>query len=366
MRKIYSERMQHIVIKLTLLSSAVFIVALATLCVVVGVSSAAWVDRAGSWLEATAVVSFVILCLCILYCIAYLPQASQDQDKDQLLEDAIDSDHGQDLSKVMRALRTEKFEYDAVFDLEGDKLAEGTLGSCCRCNISSESWDRIVESGVLNQALVNLHNHPGYEQLSFSAQDFYVLLDSEFYRSIVVTRDYNFVMENPWWNRDDAPDSEEVKAFAQHLYGVDEDDEQNIKILNANVFWLLLFPRLYSWYVSYRTAKRFGLKYRIETIRPRNRVKRIVTGCLVGFAMIASFVANPALMGTEHDAWTGSLIISPGDVDWSKYEEIRLMGEVCCEPFDESGPNNDTYCYWLIDRPEPVILPLLREVNRQL
>lgn len=174
----------------------------------------------------------------------------------QPLDNAIKSNHGKHLTAVMKRLRTESIEYRAMFNVKERKVAEGTLSSPNICNIPKEEWSRIYQAG-----LIDLHNHPDVEQTSFSDQDLYSMIHLKTRRDIVVTRSFTYIMENPYWNRDDGPDAEVVKEYAAHLYGCSKG-HYNFRIVS-----MVLFTRLHSWYVSYKTAKKFGLKYRIESLR---------------------------------------------------------------------------------------------------
>jgi len=170
----------------------------------------------------------------------------------QSLKEAIPSDHGDDLVTVMEALRNEKREYSAVFDASGHKLAEGTLQSPTKCNIPVDMWER-----VLKNVHTDLHNHPGMKQVSFSPSDLYILLDDSFPRAIIVTRDYNYVMENPWWNREDGPSALEVSDYMERLGRFGDS------VGTLSPFWCQ-----YHHYVAYCVAKKYGLKYRREEVHP--------------------------------------------------------------------------------------------------
>lgn len=167
------------------------------------------------------------------------------------LSQATRSDHGNDLATVMDAIRHESLEYWAMFDEEGRKLTEGTLLSPIACSVVQKDWQRVWRS-----VRVDVHNHPGADETSFSAADFYSTVCQMSQYSVVVTPSYNYILENPYWNTLDYEQreelAEEVKAYADKLH---------------HSVLLCIFPRQYSQYVSRQVAKKYSLVYRVENLR---------------------------------------------------------------------------------------------------
>lgn len=214
------------------------------------------------------------------------PNVQTSATEDEPLAEAIESDHGNDLIAVMDAIRNEPLEYRAFFDFNGHKLTEGTLLSPTLCNIPANGWHQVYQF-----AHTDLHNHPGTDEVSFSDKDLYNLIRLGIQRSIVVTHSFNYIMENPWYNRDDGPSAESVKQYVIDLW-------------SKHWFTRVVFTRACSRYVSHCVAKKFGLKYRIEHARLwrlRNSMKQfftvprriVATGIIAGTVIMTGLVVKP-------------------------------------------------------------------------
>lgn len=234
----------------------------------------------------------------------------------QPLDNAIKSDHGKKITVVMERLRTENIEYRALFDVKGDKVAEGTLLSPNICNIPEEEWDCFYQAG-----LIDLHNHPNEGQVSFSSQDLYSMIYLKIRRSIVVTRSFTYVMENPYWNRDDGPRAKDVKAYADKYFSY------------VGEIVYLSSPHLYSILVSYLTAQKFGLKFHAEDLRfqkLKDNLKRrpsitpkrvvIVAGLILAMTVTITTLSSLGISRTSDRYATMS------DEELAQYYS-RIMGE---------------------------------------
>lgn len=174
------------------------------------------------------------------------------------LDDAISSDHGNNLSMVMEALRYEPLEYRAIFNANGNKLAEGTLLSPAHCNVAS------VDSLKVKYAELDLHNHPGTDNLAFSGRDLKNLIANSTHNKRVVTMDYTYFVENPYWRGES--DAEYPFSIAEFNDFIDKTFE-----LPRFVWWLRdisdTFAKWHSIHLVHRIAHRFGLKFCIQNHR---------------------------------------------------------------------------------------------------
>lgn len=177
------------------------------------------------------------------------------------LDEPIEADHGDNLETVMEALRDESLEYGVVFMPDGNKLGEWTLLSPTEVGMPVE-WSARLHYGFVG--MTDLHCHPGIDENSFSPEDFGVSIMYHFRRSIVVTRHYNYILENPNY-RESAIDANEIEAYADILWGYK----------CAIIADCLGMARWWSIYISYRTAKEFGLKFSVQNIRIE-KIKRLV------------------------------------------------------------------------------------------
>lgn len=199
---------------------------------------------------------------------------------DEASVEAVASDHGDDLTTVMEAIRNEPLEYRAMFDINERKLTEGTLNSPERCNVPTKEWRK-----VYNDIHIDLHNHPGFPQTSFSDADYRSMIQTRARYMIVVTKSFNYIMENPRCNHKGGPTAEEVGNYAQRL-------------LCEHIVALVLFPCRYSQYVSRRVAQKFGFIYHIEDLR-RNalgRRSRITPRRIVAASLLTGAIAVTSLM----------------------------------------------------------------------
>lgn len=168
------------------------------------------------------------------------------EEKNSRLDMAITSNHGDNLKEVMEVIRREEWEYNAVFDLSGSKLAEGTYQSPNKCNLTSEDWQKIAQRG---EEIIDLHNHPGRDS-SFSPQDFKAFMQYDFIKQfIVVSRRYNYILVKPKGGYEGLQD--EVKSYAE--------------MMDRRYFWLEIISFwLWSVITAKKTAEKFGLEFRVE------------------------------------------------------------------------------------------------------
>lgn len=168
------------------------------------------------------------------------------EEKNSRLDTAITSNHGDNLKEVMEVIRREEWEYNAVFDLSGSKLAEGTYQSPNKCNLTSEDWQKIAQRG---EEIIDLHNHPGRDS-SFSPQDFKAFMQYDFIKQfIVVSRRYNYILVKPKGGYEGIQD--EVKSYAE--------------MMDRRYFWLEIISFwLWSVITAKKTAEKFGLEFRVE------------------------------------------------------------------------------------------------------
>lgn len=222
----------------------------------------------------------------------------EESTDDELPTEAVASDHGDDLATVMEAIRNEPLEYRALFDVNKRKLTEGTLNSPERCNVPVEEWKR-----VYNDIYIDLHNHPGFPQSSFSDNDYRAMIVARARYMIVVTKSFNYIMENPRYNHRGGPTAEEVGKYAQRL-------------LERHVFALLFFTRRYSQYVSRRVAKKFGFIYHVEDLRPQRTEWRshitprriIATSLLTGVIVVTSLMAGSTLATGVNESTSDAVV----------------------------------------------------------
>lgn len=170
--------------------------------------------------------------------------------KQEPRSEAITSNHGNFITEFMEQARDEEYEYAACFDLSGNKLAEGTLLSSYECCIAKEDWHNIRRRG---DKIISVHNHPNSNR-AFSAGDFSSFLRNDFVRmSIVVTKDYNFILEKKWdWV----------------CYELSYDSAKTyVEKMRNRYGWLSIFSdHLCSVVVNYMTARKYGLQFSIEYI----------------------------------------------------------------------------------------------------
>ncbi len=230
----------------------------------------------------------VVGLICMTVCLTAVDVVGgsvEESTDDELPTEAVASDHGDDLATVMEAIRNEPLEYRALFDVNKRKLTEGTLNSPERCNVPVEEWKR-----VYNDIYIDLHNHPGFLQGSFSDNDYRAMIVARARYMIVVTKSFNYIMENPRYDHRSGPTAEEVGKYAQRL-------------LERHMFALLFFTRRYSQYVSRRVAKKFGFIYHVEDLRPQRTEWRshitprriIATSLLTGVIVVTSLMAGSTL-----------------------------------------------------------------------
>ncbi len=182
---------------------------------------------------------------------------NSQQELPAALEEAIETDHGMNLSNVMEALRDELVEYKAVFDANGNKLAEGSILSPSKCALPKGKWSQI--SG---RAKINLHNHPSLSDGSFSPQDFHSLVACQFRQDIVITLHYTYIMDA---FRSDLTtlNADKVKQYAETMYQKIQNNAVVYFSLSTGICENLVW-RLCTIAVSRAVADRYGWKFHVE------------------------------------------------------------------------------------------------------
>lgn len=155
---------------------------------------------------------------------------------------ATRSDHGSELSEVMEAIRSERFEYLALFDKDGYKLAEGTYSLPYICTVTEE--DKIY----FYDADTDLHNHP-LGGAGHSENDIAFQLKYGIRRSIVVSPRQTYILENPF------VDTEEWRKDGEYPFSVDD-------VIKSYRRMDLLPSR---WAMK-RLAKKYGLEFYTERV----------------------------------------------------------------------------------------------------
>lgn len=246
------------------------------------------------------------------------------------------SDHGSRLEEVMENIRTEVFEYDAIFDLEGNKLAEGTYSSPFRCNIRSEDWAAIRKR---REAAIRVHNHPGRSNGAFSSQDFKAFLSEELIKkSIVVTEKYNYILEKVH-DMDYSLLQDVAKAYSTKV--------------QQKYAWIYgLSPRIWSVVAAHKTAKHFDLRFRIEHLRPSRTRKTVISFgamacaaatvvlCFISYQAFATNQSTPVekclpTMETISVADLANECIH-GTVGGSDFESTNHGHQEACDPINDS------------------------------
>lgn len=260
-----------------------------------------WYDAAPRLLSATVILGGDITAMLISGGLALI-LGKEQHDLPEVLDEPIETDHGASLSTVMEALRNELVEYKAVFDSNGDKLAEGSILSPSSCKLTDEAWTK-----VCGQVKIDLHNHPNLSEGSFSPQDFRCLVACQSRQNIVVTFHYTYIMDA---SQSDLfmIDADEVKQYADTLY---QEVEKNAIVrlsLTTGIFEHFI-RRLCSVLVSHKVANRYGWKFRVEPAwftRLRTRQFQINAAKLRKIALAGVICA--ILLGTHIDVSTSTSI----------------------------------------------------------
>ncbi len=186
--------------------------------------------------------------LCILVTISLAIQYAMDTEQGSQ-QKAVTADHGNRIEDVMEAIRHEEYEYLAYFNFDGEKIAEGTFLLPDMCNVTAEDWTRVY---LYKKEVIGVHNHPGEDNMAFSDGDFESFLSQKHYRrSIVVTKDYDYVLEK-------VGDSKTPLRGEARTY---------VRKMDIRYAWLSVFSaRLWSIVVARRAAKRFGLIFSVERV----------------------------------------------------------------------------------------------------
>lgn len=208
-----------------------------------------------AWLYPNVIVRITLVVLGICYvsimrnvkmCLRTVEAAKKQEPRSE----AITSNHGNFITEFMEQTRDEEYEHVAYFDLSGNKLAEGTLLSPYECCITQEDWHNICRRG---DKIICVHNHPN-SNCAFSASDFSSFLRNDFTKmSIVVAKDYNFILEKKWdWV----------------CYELSYDSAKTyVEKMRNRYGWLSIFSdHLCSVVVNYMTARKYELQFSIEYI----------------------------------------------------------------------------------------------------
>lgn len=124
------------------------------------------------------------------------------------LEELSNIDHGATLAEVMERIRGEDFEITAIFTPNGEKLYEFTEYKDVSVEITNAHVQLIKRYG---SGLVFLHNHPVWDQASFSSLDLEMLAGYQAGYGIVVSKNDTYVLlANQKW-----PDKEKIGEFVR-------------------------------------------------------------------------------------------------------------------------------------------------------
>lgn len=221
----------------------------------------------------------------------------EEQELPEPLESAVLSNHGHDLLKVMTSLREEPLEYRAAFTLDGAKITEGTLKSPDRCNFTSDGWESVFDRGA---SWIDLHNHPGVWDLPFSEQDLRNFVNNTLcLKKIVVTKNYTYILEKTS-SYGEGPDWKEACDYIEEAFDIS----------TSNLCEYLFQRSRYTACIR-KIAKRFGLEFRVESLKAQrhqawlDRHKgqiRFAVGTAV-FALVLfvrSITANDSVIATQN------------------------------------------------------------------
>ncbi len=239
---------------------------------------------------------------------------------------AIRSDHGDNLKEVMEAIRHEEWEYNAVFDSSGRKLAEGTYQSPKICSIAPEDWQEVNRYEI---EVIDLHNHPSGS--AFSPQDFRVFMRHDIIKQfIVVSRKHNYILVKPEGSYEGLQD--EVKSYA--------------KMMHHKYFWLKdISFWLWSVIAAKKTAEKFGLEFRIERVpRSATRKKAFRIGlatcatlalCCISFLRPAESSATSPVSAASSTTRYSSPVEATITINGATYSLTGDIISVGCDPIKD-------------------------------
>ncbi len=281
-------------------------------------------DRFQLLLQSTLIAAALCLLASIIYvCLTtamgvMLESSGESHEESEPKLEAIASNRGSNLNEVAEAIRNEKLEYLAYFSLNGEKLAEGTYLLPDQCNITTKDWHSIYARG---EEVMKVHNHPGHSDVAFSAQDFKAFLCQDFIRrTVVVTKNYNFIMEKVGNGYEDLQN--DAKAYVERM---------DIKYI-----WLAIFSsRLWSVIVARKAAENFGLKFMVERINYSP-----VRKCIFAGLALCSVIASLGLFKPQFFNYSASATASAQDSSNASDDgiitvtEAQLANEVSCGAID--------------------------------
>lgn len=187
----------------------------------------------------------LVIVIVILWLIFYLANVIDNivNKRPQPLENAVVSNHGEDILSVISGLRDETVEYLAIFNLFGmSKITEQTQFSSLSVKLNKELCPEVPAHSI------SVHCHPSVEESSFSDQDFYAAVSMKIRTDIVVTLHHIYVMH---YNNDEII-PREIGNFSN-------------KVINHRIYaFAYFFPALHRWisiYKSHKVAKEFGLQF---------------------------------------------------------------------------------------------------------
>lgn len=282
-------------------------------------------DVAVKWLSPylASIICMVISILAMLVLLAFIivkiedifPDDAQaeptDQSEDHEAETesqtkvAIRSNHGNSLKEVMEAIRHEEWEYDAIFDLSGKKLAEGTFQSPGSCNITPEDWLEVKQYGG---EVIELHNHPGRDN-AFSPQDFKAFMHCDSIKqSIVGSKKHNYFLVKPEGSYE----------------GVQNGAKSYAEMMHRKYFWLENISFwLWSVITAKKTAEKFGLEFRIERV-PRPAAQKNAFRIGLATCAVLAFCYVGFLRPTESSA-TSPVSATSGTTRYSSVADATII-----------------------------------------
>lgn len=172
--------------------------------------------------------------------------------------------HGDNILKFIRALRFEEIEYLGEFDRQGNKLVEYTQYSPTQVCGSTKGDDQT--------GLIDVHCHPGTDDLPFSSADLTNLLKCQASMSIVVTKRYTYIWQDPKYEvflRGLTPKilhREVDKCYENKFYKVLTELEQSLELTFADGMRIstIILCRPYIVYKLHKLAKYYGFRFYVR------------------------------------------------------------------------------------------------------
>lgn len=172
--------------------------------------------------------------------------------------------HGNNIFEFIRGLRFEEIEYLGEFDQQGNKLAEYTQYSSTQVCGPTKGDDQ--------PGLIEVHCHPGADDLPFSPGDLANLLKCKASMSIVVTKRYTYIWQDPKYEvflRGLTPEilyRQVDKCYENKFYKVLTELEQSLELAFAEGTRIstVILCRPYLVYKLRKLAKYYGFRFYVR------------------------------------------------------------------------------------------------------